>query len=157
AVSATLAAALSLAPALPLLAQQRAVTAADYARAERAMSYNVNPLVYGTTVRPTWLPDDRVWFRDATPTGTQIILVDPAKATRTRCDNEPSHCGIDFPPDTTGGRGARGGLAGRGGGGRGGRGGRPPETMSPDGTKGAFIRDWNLWVRDVATGRETQL
>ena len=32
-----------------------------------------------------------------------------------------------------------------------------PETMSPDGTKGAFIRDWNLWVRDVATGQETQL
>jgi dipeptidyl-peptidase 4 len=36
--------------------------------------------------------------------------------------------------------------------------GRPPEVaMSPDGTKGAFIRDWNLWVRDVATGKETQL
>jgi hypothetical protein len=29
--------------------------------------------------------------------------------------------------------------------------------MSPDGKRGAFIRDWNLWVRDVATGRETQL
>ena len=155
AVSATLAAALSL--PRPTLAQQRAVTAADYARAERAMSYNVIPLVFGTAVRPTWLPlpDERFWFRDVPPTGTQIILVDPAKGTRTRCDNEPAHCGIDFPPDTTGGRG-RGGVAGRGGGGRG-RGGRPPETMSPDGTKGAFIRDWNLWIRDVASGRETQL
>ena len=155
AVSAMLAAALSL--PLPSMAQQRAVTADDYARAERAMSYNVTPLVFGTTVRPTWLPDERFWFRDVTPSGTETILVDPAKGTRTRCDNEPTHCGIDFPPDTAGGgRGGRGGVVGRGGG-RGGRGGRAPETMSPDGTKGAFIRDWNLWVRDVATGRETQL
>ena len=29
--------------------------------------------------------------------------------------------------------------------------------MSPDGKRAAFIRDWNLWVRDVATGQETQL
>ena len=28
---------------------------------------------------------------------------------------------------------------------------------SPDGSKGAFIRDWNLWVRDLATGKEIQL
>ena len=31
------------------------------------------------------------------------------------------------------------------------------ESRSPDGKSVAFIRDWNLWVRDVATGRETQL
>ncbi len=29
--------------------------------------------------------------------------------------------------------------------------------VSPDGKNAAFIRDWNLWVRDVATGKETQL
>jgi Tol biopolymer transport system component len=29
--------------------------------------------------------------------------------------------------------------------------------MSPDGKHAAFIRDWNLWVRDVATGQEKQL
>ena len=28
---------------------------------------------------------------------------------------------------------------------------------SPDGKRTAFIKDWNLWVRDVATGKETQL
>ena len=34
-----------------------------------------------------------------------------------------------------------------------------PETydVSPDGKKAAFIRGSNLWVRDVASGRETQL
>ncbi len=29
--------------------------------------------------------------------------------------------------------------------------------ISPDGTKAAYIDDWNLWVRDLATGKETQL
>jgi dipeptidyl-peptidase 4 len=29
--------------------------------------------------------------------------------------------------------------------------------VSPDKTKAAFIRDWNLWIRDTATGKETQL
>ncbi|HEY8996538.1 MAG TPA: DPP IV N-terminal domain-containing protein, partial [Edaphobacter sp.] len=32
-----------------------------------------------------------------------------------------------------------------------------PFELSPDDRKAAFIRDWNLWVRDVATGVETQL
>jgi Tol biopolymer transport system component len=31
------------------------------------------------------------------------------------------------------------------------------EVLSPDGTKVAFIKDYNLWVKDVATGKETQL
>lgn len=31
------------------------------------------------------------------------------------------------------------------------------ETLSPDGTRAAFIKDYNLWVRDMATGKETQL
>jgi len=29
--------------------------------------------------------------------------------------------------------------------------------VSPDKTKAAFIRNWNLWVRDLKTGKETQL
>jgi dipeptidyl aminopeptidase/acylaminoacyl peptidase len=29
--------------------------------------------------------------------------------------------------------------------------------MSPDGKRAVFIRDWNLWVRDVATGQERAL
>ena len=38
------------------------------------------------------------------------------------------------------------------------RGGRAGGVdTSPDGSKAAFIRDWNLWVRDTKTGAETQL
>jgi dipeptidyl aminopeptidase/acylaminoacyl peptidase len=31
------------------------------------------------------------------------------------------------------------------------------DVPSPDGKKTAFIRDWNLWVKDVLTKKETQL
>lgn len=43
---------------------------------------------------------------------------------------------------------------------RGGRTGgrnRAPAVTSPDGKREVFIRDWNLWVREVATGNEKQL
>jgi len=35
--------------------------------------------------------------------------------------------------------------------------GSEPGVLSPDKKSEAFIRDWNLWLRDVATGKETQL
>lgn len=31
------------------------------------------------------------------------------------------------------------------------------EVVSPDGKKAVFIKDWNLWVRDMSTKQETQL
>ncbi|MES2276654.1 MAG: DPP IV N-terminal domain-containing protein [Bacteroidota bacterium] len=55
---------------------------------------------------------------------------------------------------------AAGGFGGRGAGrgGRGaGRGGNPNESVSPDGKKAVFIKDFNLWSRDVATSKLTQL
>jgi len=58
-------------------------------------------------------------------------------------------------PDTTTIRGGRGGG---GGGGRRGRGaGGAAGVLSPDGTKSVYIKDWNLWLRDVKTGAQTQL
>ncbi len=36
-------------------------------------------------------------------------------------------------------------------------GGGRAESMSPDGKHAVFIRDYNLWARDVASGKETQL
>ncbi len=47
--------------------------------------------------------------------------------------------------------------AGGGRGGRGGAGGNRNEVLSPAGTRAAFIRDHNLWVRIVATGDEMPL
>ena len=37
------------------------------------------------------------------------------------------------------------------------RGGGGNDVISPNGKKAVFIRNWNLWVRDVASKKETQL
>ena len=69
--------------AAPLLAQQpRQLTTEDYARAERALGTTTAPLVTGTGVRPTWLPDGRFWYRVSVPEGSAYMVVDPAKRTR---------------------------------------------------------------------------
>src|SRR5262245_48924798 len=64
------------------LAQQRAFTADDYARAEKFMNYNTSPLALRTVVRPTWIADDRFWYRVTTEKGNEFILVDPTRGTR---------------------------------------------------------------------------
>ena len=119
----------------------RVLTTADYARAEKFMNYNTTPLVLRSGVQPTWLPDERFWYRITTEKGSEAILIDPVKATRAACDL--SDC-AQRPAE--GGRG-------------GGRGGAAPRTdlPSPDGKRTVFIRDWNLWMRDVASGKETAL
>jgi dipeptidyl-peptidase-4 len=85
------------------------------------------------------------------------------------CDTRGTRCSAlpagSIPAEVDAGGFGRGGRGGRGGGG-GGRGGagtaamssdRKPLNLSPDGKRGAFVRDGNLWVRDIASGQEKQL
>ena len=65
------------------------------------------------------------------------------------CDLGAGRCvGDEAAGRSRGGR--RGGRGGPGG-------GLPPSVASPDGKRAVFIRDWNLWVREVENGEETQL
>jgi dipeptidyl aminopeptidase/acylaminoacyl peptidase len=192
-------------------AGQHVLTAADYQRAERAMSNAVvTSQAAAGLVTPNWLGDDRFWYRAS---AGQFLLVDPARKVRrpafdharvaaalskvaghpidaqhlpfTRitftkdfksimvadsgkewsCDVKGSICSalapgsIPAPAVSAGGFG--GGRGGRGGGGRGGGGPmsshNEPLNMAPDGKRGVFIHDWNLWVKDVTSGQERQL
>jgi dipeptidyl aminopeptidase/acylaminoacyl peptidase len=175
--------------------QGRQLTTEDYARAERFMNYNVNPLVYHSVEHPVWLEDGRFWFRNRGPEGTTYTLVDPAKATKgpafdhAKLANALNAAGVKADAHnlaisefalsdhdqtvaaTVGAKHFSCNLAGAGlclstdpqgttrAQGERGSGGRVPAAfeLSPDKTKAAFIRDWNLWVRDVATGNEKQL
>src|SRR5215510_16430631 len=67
---------------IPGFAQTRALTSDDYARAEKFLGYNANPLVLHSGVRPTWLPDDRFWYRVVTENGTEFVMFDPVRGTR---------------------------------------------------------------------------
>ena len=62
------------------------LTEADYARAERLMPSNTAPLTFRAAVRPTFLPDDRFWYRNRTEHGTEFVLVTPSSRTRRTCD-----------------------------------------------------------------------
>jgi dipeptidyl aminopeptidase/acylaminoacyl peptidase len=209
--------------ALPAIGQQRVVTAADYARAERAMTAPaaVTALADAGRVTPNWLANDQFWYRTS---DGQFLLVDPLKKTKLpafdhakvaaamarasgksvdaqhlpfatiaftkdyksimvadsgkewSCDVKGSKCtslapgaiaAAAAPVEAGAGRGGRGGRGGGGGGRGGGRGGAggaggtsshgEPLNMSPDGQRGVYIHDWNLWVKETAGGAETQL
>ena len=111
-------------------AQQPRVTTEDYARAARLLSAHVNPLVIRGQVRPTWLDDGRFWYRTTTADSSEIVLLDPIKRLRSIASGEPRATRPEV---------------------------RRNEIMSPDGRRAVFIRDHNLWVRDLASNRETQL
>jgi dipeptidyl aminopeptidase/acylaminoacyl peptidase len=181
-------------------AQTGALTAKDYERAEKFMSYNTEAFIDAGSVRPNWLPNDQFWYLSTTSKKTEFILVDPAKKTRAvafdhqkLADALSTATGtkyeaaklpfqaISFSADgksvsfTVAGKKWKYDLAGgqvtadestttpavAPAGGRGGGGGRGfgggTEAASPDGKKAVYIKDWNLWVRDIASGKETQL
>jgi dipeptidyl-peptidase-4 len=121
-------------------AQTRTLTADDYARAEKMLAYSTAPLVDRAGARPTWLPDGRFWYQVLTPTGREFVIVNPADGSRKASANL-ADLGVSDP--------ARGQGGGRRAGGN--------EILSPDGKKSAYIKDWNLWVKDLASGKETQL
>src|SRR5262245_36646945 len=147
---------LALFSAAPCLAQNRAFTAADYDRAVKFLAPNLTGLVIGGSVQANWLPDEKFWYRRTTAQGSQVMLVDPVKKTIEPVVNPPAEWQTAAAP--AGGRGGRGGGGGRGGAAGGGSAtGGEPLALSPDGKRGAFVRNWNLWVKDIATGEEKQL
>ena len=170
------------------VAQQRpALTAEDYARAERFMGYNTQALVDHSPSQPNWLAGDRFWYRVLTAQGSEFILVDPARKTRTPAFDQAKLAAalsaasgktyeatrlpfrtLTFSPDektisfAASGKSWKYDL---------GSGQLSPdatpaakpspnaenEIESPDGQLAAYIKDYNLWVRDTKTNQTTQL
>jgi dipeptidyl aminopeptidase/acylaminoacyl peptidase len=185
----------AFATALTAQAQQvKSLTAKDYERAESYLAYSTSPYVDRANITPNWLPGDKFWYKVTTPQGSEFILVDPAKKTRsTAFDHAKLAAALStasgnkydaarlplqinsfaddgrsftFSADEkkwkydiqtasitadTSKATSKAGTQGR----RRGAGGL--DVLSPDGTKAAFIKGYNLWVRDVATGKQTQL
>ena len=173
--------------ASPLAAQSRQLTADDYARAERYLGTNTAPLVSGSNVRPTWLADGRFWYRTTVPNGSSFVLVDPVRGTRVsafdqtrlaaalatasgtkvdgnqlpiqalelskdsrklnvtvqtrrwNCDLQRYVCTADttaVAPHSAA---------------------PPNSSVSPDGKWAVYIKDFNLWTKDLTSNQEAQL
>jgi len=177
-------------------AQQRnSLTTKDYEQAESFMGYNTQKFIDHAGVAANWMAGDQFWYRSLTPQGSEFILVDPGKGTRTaafdqqrlaaalakasgknytasmlpfqsfsytpdnkaiifRADGKQWKCDLQNYTCTKDTSSQAGGNGQRQGGFRGGRGN---EVLSPDGSRSAFIKDYNLWVRDVKTNDQTQL
>ncbi len=115
---------------------KKVVTGTDYEKATKALAFNTSKLVYRYNVNPTWLPDGRFWYSVNVEGGKEFVLINPADGSRkTGADKKAI-----LPDDKPAAR--RGGFL---------------ESISPDGKKAAFIKDWNLWVRDFDSKKETQL
>lgn len=127
--------------AVSMAAQEepKTVTATDYEQAVKFMGFNVNPLVHRGSVRPVWLEDERFWYDISTPEGEVFVLINPADNSRETFSDlkvlqEKIHKRDEDEKKIS-----------------------RNEVVSPDGKKVAFIRDWNLWMRNLETGQETQL
>ena len=167
------------------MAQGRTLTAQDYARAERFMPYNTMPLVDHDVQRVKWLDGSHFWYVDHDASGDHLMEMDATTgkaappfdqaklaAALAKASGKPVPAnkvpvrGFDFSVQKDGrydidlrGKHYICDLAGTGNctakvmp-----KTGSEPGIVSPDKTKEAFVRDWNLWVRDLATGKETQL
>ena len=116
-------------------------TSADYDHAVKFLGFNTNKLVYNNNVSPHWLNDGKLWYAVNTPAGNQYVLINTADGSR--------KTGADLKtlvPQTANDKNLSGG-----------RRNFSNDIISPDGKKAAFIKDWNLWVKDVETKKETQL
>src|SRR6185369_2879048 len=94
------------------------LTTADYDRATKMLAPALNGLVVGGTADATWLPDGRFWYVRTTLSGTENVVIDPARKTREVVATPPAG-GQNAAGGGRGGRGGGGGVRG-GGGGRGG-------------------------------------
>jgi dipeptidyl aminopeptidase/acylaminoacyl peptidase len=114
-------------------AQQKKLTVNDYERAESFMSYNTAKYIDHANVQPNWLEGDKFWYSTKNNGTEQTFLVDPTKKTKTPTTD---YKGGEMPSRRMGGRN---------------------EVLSPDGKKAILIKDYNLFVKDLASGKLTQL
>ncbi|MDN3585568.1 DPP IV N-terminal domain-containing protein [Pedobacter aquatilis] len=124
----------AVAMALSANAQQKnTFTVQDYERAESFMSYNTEKFIDGGNVRPNWLDGDKFWYTVKINGEEKTYLVDPSTKTKTLTTEYKSGSPVQAP------------RRGRG------------EVLSPDGKKSILIKDYNLYVKDIASGKLTQL
>ena len=118
--------------------QNKTVSTESYQEAEQLLYTNTNHLISRAFVRPTWLPDGRFWYQVITENGYENVLYNPKnKERKIESQLKKMLDNVDSYPTK-----ARGNWN---------------EILSPDGSKGAFIKDWNLYYRDIKSGDEVQL
>jgi dipeptidyl aminopeptidase/acylaminoacyl peptidase len=161
-------------------AEPVAASLADYQRAEQFLAANTRELVVDDVLALYWQEDDRLVYRKSTAQGSELQIADLATGSKTGVvdpillaqalaelvdeapdvadlalsdiDISSSLDAMEFDYDSERFRVDLGSLTVS----------RLPtleagKTLSPDGSKVAYVEDYNLWVRDLASGDATQL
>ena len=171
-----------MASTLPVFSQDT-LTIQDYARAEKFLAAYTSKFVINNNIQPNWIDGEEFWFRKQVKDGYEFIRVnaqtqeaEPAfdhtevaaglsqflggsfsahQLPFTKISYSPNNDSIFFEIQK---QGYMCSVSGKGchvsdpypfqd----------PNGIESPDGKKTAFIREYNLWMRDLKTGAETQL
>lgn len=117
---------------------QRILTEDDYRRAASMLNDNVSKLIDNSAARTFWLPDNRLVFLSLSSNRGTFKLFDPSSKKKYTADSFSelvTKASVSEMEDI----------------------GLPDEVLSPDGKYSAFIRSWNLWIRETATGKERAL
>lgn len=166
-----------------LAQQEEKVTAEDYARAEKFLAANTSSLVTHTISGTQWVDEHRMMYQRTTENGREFMLADVQAGTKTpafdherlaktlgetfgseispynlpfrtfeyssgdenirfvigskeyTCGLEDYSCSAKEAPSQAGWN----------------------EAVSPDGKKSVYIKDYNLWMKNLETGENTQL
>ena len=122
---------------VPTTGRAQSVTVQDYERAESRLLYRTSPLIDRGAVQANWLPDGKFWYRVLTPSGSEYVLINPKDGSRQASATRPTWATETRPAQ---------------------RGRSSTKTVpSPNGKYVVFIREWNLWLRDSVSRKETQL
>lgn len=121
-----------------ILAQDQ-LTAEAYKQAESKLSFNTSPHIDRMNVRPSWESDEKFWYRNLVKDGQEFVLYDIAKKKRATFGSKSEldqllKEKVEAPSYNW-----------------------RKEILSPDKKKVVFIKDWNLWVRNLVSGEERQL
>ncbi len=159
------------------------LTAEDYERAENSLAQHTRSLVYGASVRANWINNDQFWYRNQFEEGYEFILVnaktqkkerafDHKKLAKVLSETTSSNFSSFELPFNSFEMSANGQniefnirskryvydlktnkLSST----------ESKEPLgrkffsAPDGKKAAFIKEHNLWLKNLETGEETQL
>lgn len=122
-----------------LILAQDQLTAEAYQQAETQLSFNTSPHIDRMNVRPSWESDEKFWYRNLVKDGLEFVYYDIKKKKRSTFSSKSELDQLLKEKAEAPSYNWR------------------KEILSPDKTKAVFIKDWNLWVRNVVSGEEKQL
>ncbi|APU70202.1 S9 family peptidase [Christiangramia flava] len=114
------------------------VTLKEYQRATEFLSYNTYPKVKNARVSARWIDEDSFWYQADGENSEEYVLVNAKNGKKQTASSKEAL--LKNPDNITQERNYS-----------------RTEVVSPNGKKVVFIKDWNLYVRDLETGEEKQL